>query len=128
MPTPNTASPDIVQNMTVTMILDYMGVRLNPKKATGKMMKIGFNFTDTNELYTLILQNSTLNNRIGLEDDSGSTIITTRAALDEIMLGKLTVEKGIENGAIKVDGMKGKFAELQGMLDKFKFWFNLVTP
>ncbi len=126
--TPNTASPDIVQNMSVTMILDYMGVRLNPEKAAGKMMKIGFNFTDTNELYTLILQNSTLNNRIGLEDDSDSIIITTRATLNEIMLGKLTVEKGLENGAIKVDGTKGKFSELQGMLDEFEFWFNLVTP
>jgi len=126
--TPNTASPDIVQNMSITMILDYMAVRLNPEKAAGKMMKIGFNFTDTNELYTLILQNSTLNNRIGLEDDADSTIITTRATLDEIMLGKLAVEKGLENGAIKVDGMKGKFSELQGMLDEFEFWFNLVTP
>lgn len=128
VPTPNTASPDIVQNMSITMMLDYMAVRLNPKKAAGKKMKIGFNFTDVNELYTLILENSTLNNRIGLDDDIGTTIVTTRATLNDIMLGKLTVEKGIENGAIKVEGTKGKFNELKGMLDDFEFWFNLVTP
>jgi alkyl sulfatase BDS1-like metallo-beta-lactamase superfamily hydrolase len=44
------------------------------------------------------------------------------------MLGKLTVEKGIESGVIKVEGTKGKFKELQGMLDDFEFWFNIVTP
>ena len=128
MPTPNTESPDLVQNMSATMILDYMAVRLNPNKAAGKKMKIGFNFTDTNELYTLFLENSVLNNRIGLEDDADSTIVTTRTTLDEIMLGKLTVAKGLENGAIKVEGTKGKFKELQGMLDDFEFWFNLVEP
>ena len=126
--TPNTASPDVVQNMPIVMILDYMAVRLNPEKAAGKKMKINFNFTDVNELYTVFLENSTLNNREGNADDADSTIITTRAKLDSIMLGKLTIEEGIKNGAIKVTGTKGKFKELQGMLDDFEFWFNIVTP
>lgn len=128
VPTPNTASPDVVQNMTIVMILDYMAVRLNPEKAAGKKLKINFNFTDINELYTVFLENSTLNNREGNADDADSTITTTRATLDNIMLGKLTVEEGIKSGAIKVAGTKGKFKELQGMLDDFDFWFNIVTP
>ncbi len=128
MPTPNTASPDIVQNMSVEMMLDYLAVRLDSEKVAGKKMKIGFNFTDVNELYTLFLENSTLNNRIGLEDDVESTISTTREALNQILLGKLTVEKGLESGAIKVEGAKGKFKELQGMMIDFEFWFNIVTP
>ena len=128
MPTPNTASPDIIQNMSVTMMLDYIAVRLDSEKAAGKKMKIGFNFTDVNELYTLFLENSTLNNRVGLEDDAESTIITTRATLNEILLGKLTVDQSLESGAIKVEGTKGKFKELQGMLVNFEFWFNIVTP
>jgi alkyl sulfatase BDS1-like metallo-beta-lactamase superfamily hydrolase len=127
-PTPNTASPDVVQNMPIVMILDYMAVRLNPEKAAGKKLKINFNFTDVNELYTVFLENSTLNNREGNADDADSTIITTRTTLDNIMLGKLTVEKGLKSGAIKVEGTKGKFQELQGMLDDFEFWFNIVTP
>ncbi len=110
------------------MLLDYMAVRLNPEKASGKKMKIGFTFTDVNEVYTLFLENSTLNNRIGLEDDADTKIVTTRATLDKIMLGELTIAKGIKSGAIKVEGIKGKFKELQGMLDDFEFWFNIVTP
>jgi alkyl sulfatase BDS1-like metallo-beta-lactamase superfamily hydrolase len=128
MPTPNTSSPDIVQNMSVTMMLDYIAVRLDSEKAAGKNMKIGFNFTDVNELYTLILENSTINNRVGLEDDAESTIVTTRATLNEILLGKLTVDQGLKSGVIKVEGVKGKFKELQKMLIDFEFWFNIVTP
>jgi len=128
VPTPNTASPDVIQNMPIVMILDYMAVRLNPEKAAGKKIKINFNFTDINELYTVFLENSTLNNREGNADDADSTITTTRATLDNITLGKLTVEEGIKSGAIKVAGTKGKFKELQGMLDDFDFWFNIVTP
>jgi len=126
--TPNTASPDVVQNMPIVMILDYMAVRLNPEKAAGKKLKINFNFTDVNELYTVFLENSTLNNREGNADDADSTITTTRATLDSIMLGELAVEEGIKSGAIEVTGTKGKFKELQGMLDDFEFWFNIVTP
>jgi len=128
VPTPNTASPDVVQNMPIVMILDYMAVRLNPEKAAGKKIKINFNFTDVNELYTVFLENSTLNNREGNADDADSTITTTRGTLDNIMLGKLTVEKGLKTGAIKVKDTKGKFKELQGMLENFEFWFNIVTP
>ncbi|MBW2564993.1 MAG: hypothetical protein JRE29_13365, partial [Deltaproteobacteria bacterium] len=56
------------------------------------------------------------------------TIVTTRAALNEILLGKSSVDKSIKSGAIKVEGTKGKFKELQGMLVDFEFWFNIVTP
>jgi alkyl sulfatase BDS1-like metallo-beta-lactamase superfamily hydrolase len=128
VPTPNTASPDIVKNMPIVMILDYMAVRLNPEKAAGKKLKINFNFSDTNELYTVFLENSTLNNREGNADDADSTINTTRETLDSILLGQLTVEEGLKSGAINVKGTKGKFKELQGMLDNFEFWFNIVTP
>src|SRR3546814_5998383 len=33
LPTPNTASPDIVRSMTPEMFFDYLGVRLNGPKA-----------------------------------------------------------------------------------------------
>ncbi len=123
-----TASPDLSKNMPIPMMLDFMAVRLNPEKAAGKKLKINFNFSDTNELYTVFLENSTLNNREGNADDADTTITSTRATLDNIMLGKLTVEQGLKSGAIKVEGTKGKFKELQGMLDNFEFWFNIVTP
>ncbi len=123
-----TASPDLAKNMPIQMMLDFMAVRLNPEKAAGKKLKINFNFSDTNELYTVFLENSTLNNREGNADDADTTITSTRATLDNIMLGKLTVEQGIMSGAITVKGTKGKFKELQGMLDNFEFWFNIVTP
>ena len=110
------------------MMLDFLAVRLDSEKAAGKKMKIGFNFTDINESYTLFMENATLNNRRGIDDDVESTIVIARATLDKILLGKLSVEQGLKSGAIKVEGAKGKFKELQEMLVDFEFWFNIVTP
>ena len=126
--TPNTASPDVIQNMSIEMMLDYMAVRLNPEKAAGKKLKINFVFTDVNELYTVFLENSTLNNRRGNADDADTTISTTRKTVNDIMLGVTTIDKALKAGDIKVEGTQGKFKELQGMLDNFEFWFNIVTP
>jgi len=126
--TPNTASPDVIRNMPIEMVLDYMAVRLNPEKAAGKKLKINFVFSDINELYTLFLENSTLNNRRGNEDDADTTIITTRTTLNDIMMGVTTIDKALKAGDIKVKGTQGKFKEFQGMLDNFEFWFNIVTP
>jgi len=126
--TPNTASPDVIQNMSIEMMLDYMAVRLNPEKAEGKKLKINFVFLDVNELYTVFLENSTLNNRRGNADDADTTISTTRKTVNDIMLGVTTIDKALKAGDIKVEGTQGKFKELQGMLDNFEFWFNIVTP
>ncbi len=127
-PTPNTVSPDIVRNMSIPMVLDFMAVRLDAKKAVGKKIKIGFNFTDVNELYTLLLEHSTLYNRIAIDNDVETTITTTCVTLNDILMGKTTADKAIKNGAIKVKGTEGKFKELQSMLVNFELWFNIVTP
>ena len=128
VPTPSTASFDVIDSMTMEMMFDYMAIRLNPQKADGKKFKIGFDFTDVNEQYTLFLDNSTLNNREGMDKDVGTTITLKRETLNDIMTGQTSIEKELKSGAIKVTGTKGKLAELETMLDDFELWFNLVTP
>ena len=128
VPTPNTVSPDIIKTMTIPMMFDFMAVHLDPEKADGKKIKIGFNFTDVNELYTLFLEHSTLNNRIGIDDDAETIITTTRATLNDVLTNKTTVEDALRSGAIKVEGTKGKFGELKSMMVEYNLWFNIVTP
>ncbi len=51
-PVPGTggsASPDTLKAMSVPLIFDFWGVRLNGDKADGKQMVINWNFTDTGE-------------------------------------------------------------------------------
>ena len=45
-----------------------------------------------------------------------------------IALGGTTLDKEIESGKVTVEGKKESLSELVALLDKFDFWFNIVTP
>jgi alkyl sulfatase BDS1-like metallo-beta-lactamase superfamily hydrolase len=44
------------------------------------------------------------------------------------MLNETTLEKAIKAGKVTVEGKKESLSELVALLDKFDFWFNIVTP
>ncbi|WP_238123305.1 MULTISPECIES: alkyl/aryl-sulfatase [unclassified Xanthobacter] len=126
---PSTASPDTIRSMTLDLLFDYAAMRLNGDKAAGKVMKINWNFTDTNQQYVLELENSALNHIAGYQvPDADATIALSRAKLDDILLGQTTFEKEVSAGSVVVQGDANKLGELLAMLDKFEFWFNIVTP
>jgi alkyl sulfatase BDS1-like metallo-beta-lactamase superfamily hydrolase len=125
---PTSASPDVITALTIPMIFDYMGVRLNGPRADGKVIVLNWNFTDVKAKYVLSLENSALTYMDRLAPKADATITLTRAAFDAISLGKTAFEKEIEAGRIKVEGDGRKVGELFGLLDTFKVDFNIVTP
>ncbi len=127
--TPSTASPDTIRSMNLGLLFDYAAMRVNGDKAAGTSMKLNWNFTDTNEQFILELENSALSHIAGHQaKDADATVTLTRSRLDDILLGQTTFEKEVSGGSITVDGDAGKLGELLAMLDKFEFWFNIVTP
>ena len=60
--------------------------------------------------------------------DAQATITLTRAALNDILLKKATMDAKIASGELKVKGDFKKLNELMLLLDHFEFWFNIVTP
>ncbi len=124
----NTASPDIIKNMPPEMLFDYLAVRLLPEKAAGKDYTINIDFTDLDEQYTLYIENSVLNHTTKLSDEPNVSLTLTKATLDEVQLGVITLNQAIEDGKIKLKGDKKVLKEFMGMLDTFNFWFNIATP
>jgi len=123
------ASADVLKAMPVSMIFDFMAVHLNGPKAAGKTIKFNWNFTDTQEQYLLVLENSVLNSFSGKQaKDADATITLKRAILDEILTGKAKPEAKIASGDIIIEGNKEKLGELLSLQDKFDPWFNIVTP
>lgn len=123
-----TASPDIIRNMPPEMLFDYLSVRILPEKAEGMNFSMNIDFTDLDEQYTLTIENSVLNySKILIEDPSVSLKIS-KAVLDDVQIGSITLEKAIADGELVIDGDASKFKDFIGMLDQFKFWFNIVTP
>ena len=70
-----------------------------------------------------------LNHTADTQDpDADATITLNRTLLNAILLGEVTIEEYIENGGVHVEGSRVKVIEFFLLLDKFEFWFNIVTP
>lgn len=123
-----TASPDTIRAMSPSMLFDYLAVRINPEKAAGKKMVINMNFTDIGEKHTLSLENAVLNHTTHYAAKPDVTLTLSKQTLDDIQLGQGTLEQKIARGEIKVLGNPQAFSDFVGLLDKFNFWFNIVTP
>jgi len=123
-----TASPDTIRAMSPSMLFDYLSVRINPEKAAGKKMVINMAFTDIEEKHTLSLENSVLNHTTRYAAKPDVTITLSKKTLDDIQLGQGTMEQKIANGEIKIEGDQQTFSDFVTLLDKFNFWFNIVTP
>ncbi|MFM5338374.1 alkyl/aryl-sulfatase [Aeromonas enteropelogenes] len=123
-----TASPDTIRAMSPSMLFDYLAVRINPEKAAGKKMVVNMDFTDIGEKHTLSLENAVLNHTTRYAASPDVTVTLSKQTLDDIQLGQGTLEQKIASGEIKVQGDQQTFSDFVGLLDKFNFWFNIVTP
>jgi alkyl sulfatase BDS1-like metallo-beta-lactamase superfamily hydrolase len=124
----STASPDTIRAMTPEMTFDYFGVRLNGPKAAGKNLAINVDFTDLNEQYALVIENSVLNWSPKRVAKPNASISLTKSTLDRIQLGEAKAGELIESGDIKLTGSRADFDQFFGLLDTFPFWFHIVTP
>ena len=129
LPLPSSASPDTVNALSLDMLFDYLGIRLNGPRAAGKTITLNLQFPDTLETCVLALANSALNHTSGEQGpDADATLTLTRVVLNKIIMGESSVDREIEAGELKVQGKKEALHELLSLLDTFEFWFNIVTP
>jgi alkyl sulfatase BDS1-like metallo-beta-lactamase superfamily hydrolase len=129
LPTFNTASPDTINSMGIEQYFDFLSVRLNGPKASGKRITLNFEFTDLDEQYSLEMVNGVINHMAGtMADDADATITMTRQAFNNITLGQLTRDEAIAAGAVSIEGNPAKLDELLSYLDNFEFWFNIIEP
>ena len=122
-------SRDTLRAMTVELLLDYLGIRLNGPRAEGKTITMNWSFTDTGETYAVTLENAALTYTAGMQLPAADATITfRRATLDRVLVNETTLDKEIEAGSIRIQGDRRKLAELLSLLDSFESMFNIVTP
>ncbi|WP_455425893.1 alkyl/aryl-sulfatase [Dryocola sp. LX212] len=127
--TPNTASPDTVRAMTPEMFFDYMAVHINGEKAANAHVVLNFDFGDQGGKYKLELENGVLNHTPASEAaNADATINLSRDTLNRIVLKEETLQQAKDKGDVKITGDASKLDEVMSYMDKFEFWFNMVTP
>jgi len=123
----NPASPDTIRAMPPEMLFDYLAVRLNGPKASGKKIGLNVNFTDLKKQYGLDVENAVLHYGKPLAQ-ADATLTLTKATLDAIQIKELKIDDAISKGQLKIEGKRESFNEFMGLLDEFPFWFNIATP
>ena len=126
-PVGNSAA-DTIRAMPIEMFFDYLGVRLNADRAAGKTVEFNFELTDINEKYVLGVENAAIHYSKGrARADADASVAMTRTALNDVILGVVTMEKQIVDGKARISGDPQKLAQFVSWFDSFDFWFNIVT-
>ena len=124
---PDSSGPDIIQAMSTELFLDFIGVRMDSKKAQDLQFKINLITPDNGEKFAIELSNATLTNVEGfLNEDPDLTITIDRSDLSNIMMGQKSFAASIEDGTAKVDGNVDVIAQLGATLVTFEMGFEVL--
>ena len=101
----DSAGPDVVRAMSTELFLDFLGIRMDSRKAEGMAFTINLITPDNGEKFIIELSNATLTNIKGfLADDADLTITINRSDLETVMMGAKKLKAQIADGTAKVEG------------------------
>ncbi len=129
LPVVDFASPSTIAAMPFGLYLDGLSTQLDPAKASGVVMGINLEFTDTKTKWYLVLEYGVLQyyeNRH--ESDAAVSLSMTVADFVDIAEGKTKIDDEIKNGTITLTGSQAKFGQFLSVFDSFDAWYNVVTP
>jgi alkyl sulfatase BDS1-like metallo-beta-lactamase superfamily hydrolase len=104
-------SPESVPSQTLFNMLRY---RINPERASGKQLSLGYRFSDTGEDFTLRLRNSILEIQPRRADDVDVRVEITRLQFNQLFEGKVSAEQII---AAQLPGNRGTIKDFFAVLD-----------
>ncbi len=120
--------PDIIASLTPEMLFDTLAVRLNGPESADEDLLINVDFFDLERQYSLVVRNGVLHHRPGLADNADATLRVRRAMLNELAAGQVSVLDAVTGDDVSVDGSLTAVARFFLLLDRFDFWFPVVTP
>jgi alkyl sulfatase BDS1-like metallo-beta-lactamase superfamily hydrolase len=124
---PKSSGPDMIRAMTTELWLDFLGVRLDSKKAAGKAFKINLATPDNGEKFVVELSNGTLTNIEGYQaDDADLTVTINREDLVMTMMGAVSFDKQIAAGKAKLEGNPQVYEDLKTLLVHFDLGFEIM--
>ncbi|MFJ8229720.1 alkyl/aryl-sulfatase [Streptomyces sp. NPDC094448] len=137
---PGTPSPQIITQpvlaaMSLDMLIDYLGIRLNGPEAADHPLTLGLTVTgglaDDPAEVTLRVRNGVL---VYIPspadaDTADATYTITRDGLNNLAISATTPDQLQTDGELTVDtGTIDPLNTLNRLLDTFQYWFGLTTP
>ncbi|WP_052441206.1 alkyl/aryl-sulfatase [Streptacidiphilus anmyonensis] len=126
------ATPDVLAAMTLEMLLDYLGIRLNGPRAWDRTAAFNWTFPQpdgTRRTFAVRLRNGVLAYTPDRTlDDADASVLWDRRAFERVLFGAGDLTTETADGTVRVTGDTSAMAGLFDLLDEFPFWFPIVTP
>ena len=117
-PTPRQGAAAQLFSLGADDLLHALSVRLNGERAGALELRFVLGFEDAGDRFEVSIENGVLHHR---RADGPPDISLTRTTLVQLALGQTSLaEAGLDDA--------GPLATFLGLLDRFDFWFNIVTP
>lgn len=122
------SSPDVLHTMPVSMLLDFMAIKLNGPRAAKTQIGMNLDVPDAKERYGVTVKNGVLNYRATPVAKPDVSITLPKSQLTALVGDVAKLDQLSKAGKVKVSGDARKFDEMLALMDPFDFWFNIVTP
>ena len=124
---PNSSGPDMIRAMSTELFLNFLGIRMDSRKAEGMRFTINLITPDNGEKFVIEMENATLTNLSGfLSPKPDLTMTIKRTDLEQIMGGQKTLEAQIASGALKLEGDASVLAKLASTMVDFDPRFQIM--
>jgi len=113
--------------MTTELFLNFLGIRMDSRKAEGLRFTINLITPDNGEKFVIELENATLTNLKGfLSETPDLTLTINRSDLEQTMMGLKTLEAQIADGTAKVKGDATILPKLAATMVEFDGRFEIL--
>lgn len=121
------SGPDTIRAMSTDLWLDFLGIRMDSKKAEEMKFVINLVTPDNGERFVVEMSNATLTNIKGQQAKNPDLTVTiNRTDLEEVMGGKSTLDDQVAKGKCKLDGDRKSIDQLRSILTQFTPDFELM--
>ncbi len=125
--TADSASPDVIRAMSTELFLNFLGIRMDSRKAEGLEFTINLVTPDNGEMFIVELKNATLTNiRDFQAQDPDLTLTIDRAELELTMTGEKSLEAQLADGVAQAVGDVSILAKLAATMVDFDPRFEIM--
>jgi len=114
----STSSPDVIRAMTTELFLNFLGIRMDSRKAERLRFTINLVTPDNGEKFIVEMENATLTNIKGCQAAKPDLTLTiNRSDLEQTMMGAKTLDAQLADGTAKAEGDVGVLQLAETMVD-----------
>ncbi|GAA0303055.1 alkyl/aryl-sulfatase [Rhodovulum strictum] len=123
----DTSSPDIIRAMSTELFLNFLAIRMDPRRAEGVEFTMNLVTPDNDERFIVELSNATLTNIQGYTaEDADLTLTVNRADLERVMAGATTLDALLADGTAQFEGDIAILGQLAALMVDFDPRFEIM--